>query len=620
MAHRRQDGTYGEIDTDWQPASGRDLLKIDVGDYTLRVGGQDALLFTNPRLLRYDLGGASLAVTPINGLYWDDGAGNTRMIGPATVSIGALLENRPDILRFPDAYGNGFHYDLVAEADRVFKRVRVPRRNRLGVWSPGEFVVLGSRIELDPNSSLWYWEPVRRQWQQWDGASEVTTFHKIQIRNSENQALYHFSKPFIQSNPTDRGIGPFNREIAAGQQWDAQEQQVVTYSWYRLWADRGNIRLDACFNPDVMPATTPFFLDPTLDLDLAAGLGAEDNTYSGTRPNTGKNYADTAFYSGGKVRFISNWDISATLDGSESITSAVLSLYLGAAAADWDSNIRLEDTPDSTFPTSGAECNTRFSNWHATTTNWDPGTTTGRQDTADFGAVFESVISGGGTVGEIAIDIDPIGTAFAVTTIYNGDGYGPTYEPDLTIEYEAGGGGAESEALAWAATAGVSFSPLALSPVSQLFGVNAAIAPTAAGQASVSLNYAATAGASPSPAAAATAGISLAVTADDAQSETAAGAAALALATALNNLFAANATAAAAITADLEVDITLAGTDTTGAVSRSLTLAQALDAAVAATASTAATQDYDAALNAAFAGAVAAQSSVTFALTLGQTV
>lgn len=438
MAHRGSDGTFTDIDTSWKTRNNH--LAISVGDYTVSVGDQSGITFGTTGLIKYTSKQFSLSITPLQHLMWENGLGETRVVRSQASVPGALVEGRSDIIRFANAYGTGINYELVSEADRVFKRIFVPRKQTLGRHEVGEHLVLGNEIVVDANSKLRWFNENRGGWTDWDGVTEIVTFQPIRVTSLEGEYLYSFDVPFIQSSHETRGIGPRNREIAAGRQFDHQDELVAEYSWYKLWNDKGVIRLDSCFNPDIMPGQNiSYYLDPTLDLDVTDPLSAEDNSYSGTRPNTGKNYVDCANFAGGKVRLISNWDISATLDGSESITSAVLSIYVGGVGAGWDSNIRMEDTPDSTFPTSGTEANTRYSNWNATTVNWDTGST-GRQDTSDFGALLESVISGGGSVGEIAIDVDPIGAAFETGTLYT-YGYGPTFDLDLTIEYEAGGGG-----------------------------------------------------------------------------------------------------------------------------------------------------------------------------------
>jgi len=453
MPHRRArhdngDGTFADIDTDWQvAAAGRELYVNQVGPVTLRAGGRDTLDFQNQELLRYYKDGTwLLSLTPAGRLFWDD-IGHTvnRTIRNSRSVIGELAgPAQQDKLIWREAYGAGFNYEMKAEPDLILNELRVNRLSRLGRWNAGEFFVKSHKVDVPAGTKIIYTN-ASNQYVEWDQLTTVSTRKAIRFRDSSDVTLFGMKQPWIRS--TDYNItvpGRPDRKIVAGNEYDHLGNLLGEYSFYRLREESGNIWLDACFYPDNLPTNTPLFFDPPLELDIAVvdSLTAYWNSY-GSSVNATAGIANTAIYGGGITTFLSNWDMSA-LDGDETIESnSRISVVTGGVDAGCDIDAVIEDTLDSTFVTTDAQASTRQGNWHLTTQNHGTPTGSARQS-VEFGLVLAAVFSdNSGTVGEMGLDFDPSpGTNSNIAAVYTGSQYGASYDPDVTIYYYEPAGGA----------------------------------------------------------------------------------------------------------------------------------------------------------------------------------
>ena len=423
------------IDTEWKVSAGLDY-EADFGEAIYTVPASTIADLTTGNVLDVSISGEAFGLRPANDLNWENDSGGIEAAQSIRANTVGLLLGGVDtnVIRWANAYGNGIHYDIVLGQDRLFKRIRVPNRNVLGNprLTGNVFLALKHVVSISRGTTIHYFDDGQGQFLPWDMVSEITTSEPLEMRKN-GVLLYRIRLPFLSvDNPAQAG-----RKFFGGSLLDQHEQQTELYTWYRLQMIGGEIILTSCFSRTLIQSINGgFYLDPSIDTDAVGDTSdAEDNSYSGTRPNTGKNYADVATYGGGAVRWVAAFDVSAMSD-SDTPTSAYVQASFGGVNTAL--NIRAVGEIDYAFPTSGAECNADIAAFTASSVSWSGQSAfTQNQNSPDISTVIQDFLDVGGTVGNIGIWIVGATSPATVTYLIGYSGY----EESLHIVYTVGGGG-----------------------------------------------------------------------------------------------------------------------------------------------------------------------------------
>ena len=440
--YRDDQGNMQPIDPTWRKPTPTDPLQIWTNKYTMFAGEGDGagMDFQGRRLFRYHFRTTRFAITPGDGLYFRNRAGDSQLIAASQNVRGRRLTNRR-VVRWDDPWGLGINYDLVGDQDQVWKRMSVPGSNVFGtptVSGPGIYLEVPHTFQLDDDTTIHYRND-SGVWRTWDRTGSFRTEGPIVFRDATTgRFVTALRKAFVKS-PTPQ-IGSNNRKIVGGYLRDRFGDITERISWYDVSLDGSTLRISACFNWDIIRNLTgPYILDPTIDTEAVGDSSdAEQNTY-GSDWNTGKNWADVQTFAGGDVRWAANFDLTGIGTG-DTINTAYLTVSFGTVNDDLD--IRVVEDADHTFPANYSASSTAVGNWASGSVTWTSiSGSTQDQQSPSIVSLIESWRDAGGTPGEIGVWMEGTTNSAGNTVAYL-IGY-PGYQEEIYVEYTVAAAGSD---------------------------------------------------------------------------------------------------------------------------------------------------------------------------------
>jgi hypothetical protein len=303
--HRADDQT--EIDTDWQPDAGAWQWQMTGADYTaharsvLNAGG----------LMEYRAGEAWVTFDP-QSLNWVNEANSRQQIAIKQPVTAAVVDG--DVLRWVNGYGTGRHYQLQTQSARLQKLVTIDALANLPAATVTGTVWLEQEFTLSHAAGLTVWlDGV--QWLKVNN-QRVRTAGRVEFRDASGTPVWWLDLPRAFDSAGNQTVGQYEVRRQGG-----ASNLFVTVRIPKVWVDA---------------AVFPIFLDPTIDVSVAAGDDDADELANGNVVTAGNplvNVDGTGEWNAWRFQGI-------TIPAGATVTVAYLTVQMTSASL---------DEPDVTF-------------------------------------------------------------------------------------------------------------------------------------------------------------------------------------------------------------------------------------------------------------------------------
>ena len=380
-------GEDSEIDTAWQVTTGEWQYEMTLNSFQTYARN----IFNAGDIFEFQKDGEWLRFDP-QSINWIDENTSRQQIAVKQAVI-AVVDD--DILRFPEGYGPGRHFQYQNQTARLQKLITIDALTDLPIPTVGgNEIWFEAEFSLSMSSGVNFWiDGV--EWTR-ENAVRVQTADRIEIRNFDgSQVLWHLDYPRAFDSADNETIGQMEVRRQGG-----PSSLFITVRIPKTWIDS---------------AIFPIYIDPTIDEQIGAGADDGHIRGSSTYDNSGGNIyvgqGPGVSNTKGWFRFPGISDLSgATVDVS--YFEPRFSSDTGSATK---SLIYADDSAAPTAPTSFSDYNSKV----LTTTSvaWDD--ETGKSHEFVQSASINTIIQ------ELADSYDP--SAIQIMWLDNGSALGNYY-------------------------------------------------------------------------------------------------------------------------------------------------------------------------------------------------